>query len=278
MMVADRFVQLDYLTNGRAMLGVGPGALVSDAVMMGIEPITQRPRMDESLGVIIQLLNGEVVTHVAKASTVLGRYDSTSPGSDYWTVTERNGIHVATRVFVGPSPDRRPPTRVERGREDGEVDAVAAEPVLLVVGVEQRLAVSAEAGIEDPVVVFDRARRRVVSQLPDRFPRRRREEIEVGIVALATDCHELVVGGGARLHPAARRRDLREVAVLEPIDRFVLDQIDRAGQRRRRDLGRTVHRIALATQVTGRVIDAQSEGQHRDQQTNADEPARHGKL
>ena len=25
MMVADRFVQLDYLTNGRAMLGVGPG-------------------------------------------------------------------------------------------------------------------------------------------------------------------------------------------------------------------------------------------------------------
>jgi alkanesulfonate monooxygenase SsuD/methylene tetrahydromethanopterin reductase-like flavin-dependent oxidoreductase (luciferase family) len=29
-MVADRFVTLDYLTNGRAMLGVGPGALVSD--------------------------------------------------------------------------------------------------------------------------------------------------------------------------------------------------------------------------------------------------------
>ena len=34
MMVADRFVQLDYLTNGRAMLGVGPGALISDATMM----------------------------------------------------------------------------------------------------------------------------------------------------------------------------------------------------------------------------------------------------
>src|SRR4051794_27311276 len=65
MMVADRFVQLDYLTNGRSMLGVGPGALVSDAVMMGIQPVTQRPRMDESLGVIIRLLNGEVVTHVA---------------------------------------------------------------------------------------------------------------------------------------------------------------------------------------------------------------------
>jgi limonene 1,2-monooxygenase len=63
MMVADRFVQLDYLTNGRAMLGVGPGALISDAVMMGIDPVTQRGRMDESLGVIIRLLAGEVVTH-----------------------------------------------------------------------------------------------------------------------------------------------------------------------------------------------------------------------
>ncbi len=66
MMVADRFVQLDYLTDGRAMLGVGPGALISDAVMMGIDPVTQRPRMEEALGVIIRLLAGEVVTHSAE--------------------------------------------------------------------------------------------------------------------------------------------------------------------------------------------------------------------
>jgi limonene 1,2-monooxygenase len=65
MMVADRFVQLDYMTNGRAMLGVGPGALISDATMMGIDPVTQRGRMDESLGVIIRLMNGEIVTHVS---------------------------------------------------------------------------------------------------------------------------------------------------------------------------------------------------------------------
>jgi limonene 1,2-monooxygenase len=63
MMVADRFVQLDYLTRGRAMLGVGPGALISDATMMGIDPSTQRPRMNESLGVIMRLLAGETVTH-----------------------------------------------------------------------------------------------------------------------------------------------------------------------------------------------------------------------
>jgi limonene 1,2-monooxygenase len=41
------------------MLGCGPGALVSDAYMMGIEPVTQRPRMDESLDAIMMLLKCE---------------------------------------------------------------------------------------------------------------------------------------------------------------------------------------------------------------------------
>jgi limonene 1,2-monooxygenase len=56
LMVAQRFVQLDHMTRGRAMLGCGPGALVSDAYMMGIEPVTQRQRMDESLTAIMALL------------------------------------------------------------------------------------------------------------------------------------------------------------------------------------------------------------------------------
>ncbi|HEX3349569.1 MAG TPA: LLM class flavin-dependent oxidoreductase [Acetobacteraceae bacterium] len=55
-LVAQRFVQLDHMTRGRAMLGCGPGALVSDAYMLGIEPSTQRRRMDEALDVIMQLL------------------------------------------------------------------------------------------------------------------------------------------------------------------------------------------------------------------------------
>jgi limonene 1,2-monooxygenase len=56
LMVADRMVLLDHLTRGRVMLGVGPGALVSDAAMLGIDPQTQRRRMDESLTVIMRLL------------------------------------------------------------------------------------------------------------------------------------------------------------------------------------------------------------------------------
>jgi len=55
-LVAQRFVQLDHMTRGRAMLGCGPGALVSDAYMLGIDPATQRRRMDEALEAIMALL------------------------------------------------------------------------------------------------------------------------------------------------------------------------------------------------------------------------------
>jgi limonene 1,2-monooxygenase len=62
LMLADRFVLLDHLTRGRAILGCGPGQLTSDALMMGIPPDTQRPRMEEALDVIVRLLHGETVT------------------------------------------------------------------------------------------------------------------------------------------------------------------------------------------------------------------------
>ncbi len=54
--VAQRIVLLDHLSRGRAMLGVGPGALPSDAFMLGIDPMVQRDQMDEGLGVILRLL------------------------------------------------------------------------------------------------------------------------------------------------------------------------------------------------------------------------------
>jgi limonene 1,2-monooxygenase len=56
LLVAQRFVQLDHMTRGRAMLGCGPGALVSDAYMMGIPAEEQRRMMDESLTAIMKLL------------------------------------------------------------------------------------------------------------------------------------------------------------------------------------------------------------------------------
>ena len=54
-MVANRMVQLDHMTHGRVMLGVGPGALPGDAYMMGIDPTTQREKMDEAMGIILRL-------------------------------------------------------------------------------------------------------------------------------------------------------------------------------------------------------------------------------
>ena len=56
LILADRIVQLDHMTRGRVMFGVGPGALPSDAYMMGIDPSTQRERMEESLEAIVALL------------------------------------------------------------------------------------------------------------------------------------------------------------------------------------------------------------------------------
>src|SRR5580693_6220205 len=57
-MLADRLVLLDHLTRGRLMIGVGPGALPSDAFMMGIDPAKQRDMMEESLEAILLLLEG----------------------------------------------------------------------------------------------------------------------------------------------------------------------------------------------------------------------------
>jgi limonene 1,2-monooxygenase len=60
--LADRIRQLDVQTRGRVMFGVGPGALPTDAFMMGIDPASQRDRMLESLRALVPLLRGETVT------------------------------------------------------------------------------------------------------------------------------------------------------------------------------------------------------------------------
>ena len=60
--VAQRMVQLDYMTGGRAIFGSGPGALASDAHTLGIDPMLQRDRQDEAIGVIRRLMRGERLT------------------------------------------------------------------------------------------------------------------------------------------------------------------------------------------------------------------------
>ena len=71
--VAQRMVQLDHMTGGRAIFGSGPGALPSDAHTLGIDPMVQRDRQDEAIGVIRRLFKGERVTPEERLVHAAGR-------------------------------------------------------------------------------------------------------------------------------------------------------------------------------------------------------------
>ena len=58
-MVAQRMVQLDHQSQGRAIFGSGPGALPSDAHTLGLDPMVLRDRQDEAMGVIRRLFRGD---------------------------------------------------------------------------------------------------------------------------------------------------------------------------------------------------------------------------
>lgn len=61
LIVADRIRQLDHITRGRAIFGVGPGSLPSDAYQLGIDTARVRDMLDESIEPLVRLLRGEVV-------------------------------------------------------------------------------------------------------------------------------------------------------------------------------------------------------------------------
>ncbi len=54
--VAERMVLLDHLTRGRVMFGMGPGALPTDASMLGLEPQQMRPIFEEYIDIAYKLL------------------------------------------------------------------------------------------------------------------------------------------------------------------------------------------------------------------------------
>ncbi len=56
--VAERIVQLDHLTRGRVMMGVGPGSLPTDAAMIGLSQKDTRGLLDDGLDVMMKLIKG----------------------------------------------------------------------------------------------------------------------------------------------------------------------------------------------------------------------------
>jgi limonene 1,2-monooxygenase len=95
-MLADRINQLDHMTRGRVMFGVGPGALSSDAYMMGIPIAKQRDRMDEALAVLVKLLRGEEVTHKSDWFELNGARLQMTPYS-------RPSVEIAVASQVSPT-------------------------------------------------------------------------------------------------------------------------------------------------------------------------------
>lgn len=100
LMLADRMTLLDHLTRGRVMLGVGPGALPSDAYMMGIEVARQREMMEEGLEALMALLQSE---------------EPVTMGTDWFTLRDarlqlrpyqRPHFEVAVAAMVSPAGPR----------------------------------------------------------------------------------------------------------------------------------------------------------------------------
>jgi limonene 1,2-monooxygenase len=58
-MVAERAVLLDHLMRGRFMLGMGPGALPTDAAMIGLDQSGTRLLLEQGTDIIMQLLRSD---------------------------------------------------------------------------------------------------------------------------------------------------------------------------------------------------------------------------
>ncbi|WP_216892841.1 LLM class flavin-dependent oxidoreductase [Nocardia alni] len=81
--VADRFILLDHLTRGRAMLGLGPGALTTDAYMIGIDPLEQRNALEEDVDILKRLFAGETVSHKTSRYELVEARTQLRPYSDF---------------------------------------------------------------------------------------------------------------------------------------------------------------------------------------------------
>ncbi|MEZ5736036.1 MAG: LLM class flavin-dependent oxidoreductase [Novosphingobium sp.] len=107
LMLAERINYLDHVTRGRVMLGVGPGALPSDAYMLGIPLDRLRPRMDEALDVLIPLMRGEVVNaetdwfKLREARMHMNPWSTPSVEMAVTSLISPNGAIVAGRHGLG---------------------------------------------------------------------------------------------------------------------------------------------------------------------------------
>lgn len=80
--VADRIVQLDHMTRGRTLFGVGPGSLPTDSAMIGLNPTETRELLEVNLDIILRLLRGEAVTATTRTHELIDARLQLAPFSD----------------------------------------------------------------------------------------------------------------------------------------------------------------------------------------------------
>lgn len=80
--VAERIIQLDHMTRGRVMLGLGPGSLPTDSSMIGLTPTDTRELLGENVDIIVRLLRGESVTATTRTHTLVDARTHLRPYSD----------------------------------------------------------------------------------------------------------------------------------------------------------------------------------------------------
>ncbi len=102
--VVERFILLDHLSRGRAILGVGPGALPYDAEAFGVSTLETRGRMEQSLEAMIALLDGERVSmktdwfELDRAALQLMPYKATGLDLAIAATISPNGPRLAGRL------------------------------------------------------------------------------------------------------------------------------------------------------------------------------------
>jgi limonene 1,2-monooxygenase len=105
--VAERAVLLDHLTRGRFILGLGPGALPSDAAMIGLDMPHTRELLEDAVDVIVRLFNGEAVTFrnerwdLNEARLHLRPYTNPRPEIAIAAVASPAGPRLAGRYGLG---------------------------------------------------------------------------------------------------------------------------------------------------------------------------------
>ncbi len=81
--IADRALFTDRLLRGRFMLGLGPGALPTDATMIGLSLEEQRGAFEEDVEVLMAILRGEKVTKKTPRYNLVDAQTQFAPYSDF---------------------------------------------------------------------------------------------------------------------------------------------------------------------------------------------------